>query len=275
MGDAEDEIVNDHGFGLSGGNWADNHHKANQYKGSLNNFLGTKSELWIKEGNAIVHKSFHKKHHKSRAHAKRESDDIANADADDDKEVESEMGDGEDEIVNDNGFGVSGNNTGLQGAYAQKRVRHHAKHHHKRHSDEVANGDPTDDREIEQTRDGQDAIVDDHGFRATVNWDRPPKASLVMRESDDVSNADAADDKEIESELGDGEDEIVTDNGFALAGGNWAGDENNVKAGQYDLSSFGPKFGLEPWVYKTTKLGGGDAKPDDKAAVQTDSEIHM
>jgi len=97
----------------------------------------------------------------------------------------------------------------------------------------------------------------------------------ISRESDDIANADAADDKEIESELGDGEDEVVTDNGFALAGGNWAGDENNVKAGQYDLSSFGPKFGLEPWVYKTTKLGGGGDKPDDKAAVQTDSEIHM
>ena len=149
MWDAEDEVVNDHGFGLSGGNWADNHHKANHYKGSLNNFLGTESELWIKQGNAIVHKSFHKKHHKAKAHSKRESDDIANADADDDKEVESAMGDGEDEIVEDNGFGVSGNNSGLQGAYAQKRSRHHAKHHHRRYSDEVANGDPTEDREIE------------------------------------------------------------------------------------------------------------------------------
>ena len=59
----------------------------------------------------------------------------------------------------------------------------------------------------------------------------PPRMAFVQRESDDVANADAADDKEIESELGDGEDEIVTDNGFALAGGNWAGDENNVKAG--------------------------------------------
>ena len=85
----------------------------------------------------------------------------------------------------------------------------------------------------------------------------PPRRAFIQRESDDVANADAADDKEIESELGDGEDEIVTDNGFALAGGNWAGDENNVKAGQYDLSSFGPKFGLEPWVMKTTKLGDG------------------
>lgn len=48
MGDGEDEIVNDHGFGLSGGNWANNAHKANHYKGSLNTFLGTESELWIK-----------------------------------------------------------------------------------------------------------------------------------------------------------------------------------------------------------------------------------
>ena len=93
-----------------------------------------------------------------------------------------------------------------------------------------------------------------------------------MRESDDIANADRDDDKEIESELGDGEDEIVTDNGFALAGGNWAGDENNVKAGQYDLSGFGPKSVVLPkWVMKSTEI----KVPDDKAAVQTDSEIHM
>ena len=94
----------------------------------------------------------------------------------------------------------------------------------------------------------------------------PPRSALVQKESDDVANADAADDKEIESELGDGEDEIVTDNGFALAAGNFAGDENNVKAGQYDLSTFGPKFGLEPWVLKSTPAAGGgdDAKPAEK-----------
>jgi len=35
LGDAEDHVVTDNGFGLNGGNWANNAHKANQYKGSL------------------------------------------------------------------------------------------------------------------------------------------------------------------------------------------------------------------------------------------------
>jgi len=42
------------------------------------------------------------------------------------------------------------------------------------------------------------------------------------RESDHLANGDHFDDQEVESELGDAEDEVVTDNGFGLAGGNWA-----------------------------------------------------
>lgn len=52
------------------------------------------------------------------------------------------------------------------------------------------------------------------------------------KESDWIANADSDDDKEVESELGDGEDEVVTDNGFALSSGNW--DPNNWTANQYD-----------------------------------------
>ena len=50
----------------------------------------------------------------------------------------------------------------------------------------------------------------------------------MKKESDWIANADNADDKEVESEMGDGEDEIVTDSGFALSGGIWA--NNSVKA---------------------------------------------
>jgi hypothetical protein len=50
----------------------------------------------------------------------------------------------------------------------------------------------------------------------------------LNKESDWVANADAADDAEVESEMGDGEDEIVSDSGFALASGIWA--DNSVKA---------------------------------------------
>lgn len=52
-----------------------------------------------------MHKSFNT-HLKKRKH-RRESDIIANADHTDDKEVESEMGDADDEVVMDSGFGVA------------------------------------------------------------------------------------------------------------------------------------------------------------------------
>jgi len=44
---------------------------------------------------------------------------------------------------------------------------------------------------------------------------------LLKKESDWIANADAADDKEVESEMGDGDDEVVQDSGFALSGGLW------------------------------------------------------
>jgi len=85
--------------------------------------------------------------------------------------------------------------------------------------------------------DTHDDIVEDHGFRATVNWPRapaPPSNSFVDlgKESDWIANADAADDKEVESELGDEEDEIVSDTGFALASGNWQ--PNRYTKNQYE-----------------------------------------
>jgi len=65
---------------------------------------------------------------------------------------------------------------------AHKAAKHHKKHHHK------------------------------PGRNANVQ---------LRKESDWIANADAADDKEVESEMGDEEDEIVSDTGFALAAGNW------------------------------------------------------
>lgn len=65
------------------------------------------------------------------------------------------------------------------------KLAHKHRHQHKqrsghklrRHSDEVANGDPTDDREIEDVRDVNDDIVDDVGFRSGVSW--PKNRSLL------------------------------------------------------------------------------------------------
>jgi len=193
----------DNGFALASGNWADNSWKANQYKGSLNDFVQLDSNVNIKTRVAA----------KVAALNRRESDYIANADRDDDKEVESELGDGEDEIVTDNGFALAGgnwaDNSWKQNQYAVQlgakvHKGKHAKKHHKKHHH--------------------------HHKRPSANGAVQLKGS---GEYDLIANADWADDKELESEMGDGEDEIVTDNGFALAGGNWAGAENKFKNDQY------------------------------------------
>lgn len=173
----------DNGFGLASGNWADNAWTANQYKGSLNDFV---------QLNANVN-------HKAKAHAKKESDWISNADAQDDKECESELGDGSDEIVTDNGFALASGNwmdnkwkanhydPDLMFLMTQhKEFKAHQKHSKKHHHHP--------------------------GHRSNVQ---------LGRESDWIANADLADDKELESELGDAEDEVVMDNGFALASGIW------------------------------------------------------
>merc|ERR1711920_303609 len=54
----------------------------------------------------------------------------------------------------------------------------------------------------------------------------------LAKESDWIANADAADDKEVGSEMGDADDEIVSDTGFALASGNWQ--PNNYTKNHYD-----------------------------------------
>ena len=80
----------DNGFGLSAGNWADNSWKANNYKGSLNDFVQIDSQLTQR--------------------IRKESDWLANGDAKDDLEVQSELGDAADPVVMDNGFGLSAGN---------------------------------------------------------------------------------------------------------------------------------------------------------------------
>ena len=67
LGDSNDPVVMDNGFGLSAGNWADNSWKANLYKGSLNDFVQIDSQLTQR--------------------IRKESDWLANGDAKDDLEV--------------------------------------------------------------------------------------------------------------------------------------------------------------------------------------------
>lgn len=79
----------DNGFGLASGNWAPNTWTANQYKGSLNDFVQLESKV----------------HHKQ----KKESDWLANGDDKDDLEVQNEF-DHQDPVVMDNGFGLASGN---------------------------------------------------------------------------------------------------------------------------------------------------------------------
>ena len=80
-------------------------------------------------------------------------------------------------------------------------------------SNEVANGDRMEDRDLEDERDDDDAIVQDHGFAARSSW-AVQTGYEVEKPSDEFANGDRDDDRELEDER-DPEDAIVQDNGFA------------------------------------------------------------
>jgi len=44
----------------------------------------------------------------------------------------------------------------------------------------------------------------------------------LRKESDWLANGDSHDDQEVESEMGDEDDDVVSDTGFALSSGIWA-----------------------------------------------------
>ena len=81
-------------------------------------------------------------------------------------------------------------------------------------SDEIANGDVDDDRQLEDERDDDDSIVQDHGFAIRSSWvqlaDEPS-----ARPSDEVANGDEKEDLEVEDER-DTNDDVIQDNGFAV-----------------------------------------------------------
>ena len=149
---------------------------------------------------------------------RKHSDEVANGDPDDDKEVEDEK-DGADDVVQDFGFGA--------GTSHHLWVQTNADV--KKYSDWVANADAADDKEIEDEYDPNDPIVQDIGFSNHVhfrNMDGETNAEnvdlqisarnmeLLYKYSDWVANADEADDKEIEDEY-DPNDPIVQDIGFS------------------------------------------------------------
>jgi len=61
-------------------------------------------------------------------------------------------------------------------------------------SDELANGDAADDKEIQDEKDGEDDIVQDEGFAGKRHH------LYLQRYSDEIANGNADDDKEIDKD---------------------------------------------------------------------------
>lgn len=88
-----------------------------------------------------------------------------------------------------------------------------------RESDELANADKADDKEVQDVDDADDDIVSDTGFVNRFKFaqqkaqNMAQQKSKVKRESDGLANGDKADDKEVQ-DVNDADDDIVSDTGF-------------------------------------------------------------
>jgi len=129
------------------------------------------------------------------------SDQLANGDADDDKELEDED-DPEDMICDDNGFvrqwpnAVQLENDDEDSPTWDASVKY---------SDQLANGDKADDKELEDEDDPNDLIADDNGF--VRQW---PNAVQVAEEGDEEEEDDEEDEEE---EQADEQEEAEVDSG--------------------------------------------------------------
>lgn len=95
------------------------------------------------------------------------SNEIANGDKDDDKELQDE-GDPKDDIVDDNGFvrqwDSQQRSLGPGGKKLKGEYKYLQLNELELPSDEVANGDSSENKQLEDEDDSQDDIVDDNGF---------------------------------------------------------------------------------------------------------------
>lgn len=133
--DKADDIVDDHGF-------------------------GTNSKLWAGVQTKVEEKSV--------AQLKKESEELCDGDSADDKETEDEF-DPEDGVVDDHGFGRNW----VQLGSTIRMTHHHKKPHNLKnlqskydvtaYSDELANGDSADNRDIHEEEDMNDDVVDFNG----------------------------------------------------------------------------------------------------------------
>jgi len=85
----------------------------------------------------------------------RESDELCDGDRADDRELE-DAGDAEDDIVDDTGF--------VNQWWDQRELTQLSSALNEKPSDEVANGDESENKQLEDEDDKNDDIVDDNGF---------------------------------------------------------------------------------------------------------------
>jgi len=121
----------------------------------------------------------------------RPSDELCDGDRDDDRQLEDE-GDAEDDIVDDNGFVKQWDATQRELTQIKSVVRELP-------SDETANGDVSDNKQLEDEGDAEDDIVDDNGF--VKQWDATQRELAQLRSfhreqpSDETANGDSSDNK--------------------------------------------------------------------------------
>jgi len=199
------------------------------------------------------------------------SDYLCDGDSADDKEIQ-DTADPNDDVVEDFGFSGSRNargqvrllqskvdmmsNAGLN-AMLNSRMKTQLK---TKPSDYLCDGDSADDKEIQDTADPNDDVVEDFGFSGSrnargqtrllqlddypINEDHMNLMYSVTKYSDELANGDSADDKELQWEH-DPNDPIVDYNGHDNRGyghtryddpeNHWAFDKahyanNNIKA---------------------------------------------
>ena len=141
------------------------------------------------------------------------SNEVANGDRDEDRQLEDER-DGEDYVVADHGFASRSSWAQMPKHHRQKSYVQLSEKPSEKPSEEVANGDAKEDLELEEERDGEDYVVQDHGFASRSSWVQLSDDESV-RPSDQVANGDEKEDLEVEDER-DVNDDVVQDNGFAV-----------------------------------------------------------
>lgn len=172
---------------------------------------------------------------------KRESDELANGDKADDKEVLEEW-DVDDDIVEDSGFvhkwlqtgsdirmlddGDLANTVEVYKAHLKKDISKDSKGG-VRTSDHIANGDHHEDQDLEDERDPRDDVVDENFYNSIKNKKKHLKKGAnfvqlgngygVTHYSDELANGDSADNKDI-AEDEDMNDDVVDINGATNAG---------------------------------------------------------